>query len=204
MAYAVLCFSCGREFDAEKAPPCACVGSSRTFVCPRCERCFCTAPKEFRDAFWRGAPESLWKHRVARQENESHPSSGEPAAPGRPLVLVVEDDPTVRALARAALESVGLSVLEAGDGQEGLQLTARYKPDAVLTDALLPRLDGRKLCARIKGNPATASIKVVVMTGVYKSSRYAQEAKTQFGADGYLLKPLDPEKLQEALLSLLG
>lgn len=203
MAYPARCFHCGKSFDAEHAAVCACVGSSGTFVCPHCGQCFCAAPKAFRDAFWKGAPEGLWKRRAARAAGVPSPGAASPAPPGRPLVLVVEDDPQVRALARAALESAGLSVLEAGDGQEGLRLAARFKPDAVLTDALLPRLDGRKLCARIKENPATASIKVVVMTGVYKSSRYAQEARTLFGADGYLVKPLDPEKLREVVLALL-
>jgi len=201
MAYEVRCFHCGKAYDAEKAQACACVGASRTFLCPHCGKCFCAAPKAYRDAFWKNAPESLWKARMAQAPPPSPPA--DPAAPGRPLVLVVEDDREVRAFARAALESAGFSVLEASDGEEGLRLALSRKPDAVLTDALLPRLDGRKLCARLKENPATSAIKVAVMTGVYKASRYAQEARSQFGADAYLLKPLDPKRLQEVLLSLL-
>lgn len=200
MAYPVRCVHCGEEYDAQKAAVCTCVGTTRTFRCPHCGKCFCQAPKAYRDAFWKNAPESLWRLRVAKAPA---PPPQTPPTPGRPLVLVVEDDREVRAFARVALESAGISVLEAGDGEEGLRLAARHKPDAVLTDALLPRLDGRKLCARLKADPATSSIKVAVMTGVYKSSRYAQEARAQFGADAYLLKPLDPEKLREVLLALL-
>lgn len=200
MAYLVRCPHCGQGYDAEAAAVCTCVGTTRTFLCPHCGRCFCTAPKPYRDDFWKNAPESLYRLRVAKGPA---PVPESRAAPGRPLVLVVEDDREVRAFARAALESAGLSVLEAGDGEEGLRLALFHKPDLVLTDALLPRLDGRKLCARLKANPATSSIKVAVMTGVYKSSRYAHEAKAQFGADAYLVKPLDPDRLQEVLLALL-
>ena len=201
MPYVVKCFHCAKDFDAETALPCSCVGASRTFRCPHCGQCFCASPKGYREAFWKGAPDVLWQQRLPRRA--SAPASPDPpstgGSPGRPLVLVVDDDPDVRAMARAALEASGFGVMAAADGQEGLRLVREHRPDAVLTDALLPKLDGRKLCAQIKAAPDLRRIPVIIMTGVYKSAKYATEAKSQYGADGYIYKPLQPETLQEAL-----
>ena len=56
----VTCASCGRPYDAEKAADCSCLHPVRSFRCPQCAACFCSAPKKVVDAFWREASEELW------------------------------------------------------------------------------------------------------------------------------------------------
>jgi CheY-like chemotaxis protein len=67
----------------------------------------------------------------------------------------------------------------------------------VLTDALLPKLDGREIALRLKSDPATRAIKVVVMTALYKGTRYRIEAINSFGVDEYIEKPVDPGRLRK-------
>jgi YesN/AraC family two-component response regulator len=76
----------------------------------------------------------------------------------------------------------------------------RTRPDIVLTDALMPKIDGRQLCRLIK--TSDASIKVVIMTALYKSSRYRTEAMNTFHADEYLAKPIDFAHLRQVLGNL--
>jgi CheY-like chemotaxis protein len=85
---------------------------------------------------------------------------------------------------------------------EGKNLAKKYRPEVILTDALMPRLEGREMCRRLKDDPETRDIKVIIMTSLYKGQRYRGEAMSNFGADGYLAKPLDPELLATTLRAL--
>ena len=68
---------------------------------------------------------------------------------------------------------------------------------------MMPGMDGFEVCRRLKADPETRDIKIVVMSSVYKGQRYRGEAMTDFGADGYLAKPLDPELLAKTLRELV-
>jgi len=74
----------------------------------------------------------------------------------------------------------------------------------VLADALMPKVDGREMCKTLKSSPSTRETKVVIVTGLYKAPHYKYEAFHSFGADEYLLKPVEPEELRKVLRRLAG
>jgi signal transduction histidine kinase/DNA-binding response OmpR family regulator len=109
-------------------------------------------------------------------------------------VLVVEDDRRSADLFRVYLEGVGYAVSVARDGDEGLELARRLNPRAVILDILLPGLSGWELLARLKGDPTTAAIPVVITSMLDdRGAGYA------LGASGYLVKPVGRDELLEAL-----
>ena len=116
-----------------------------------------------------------------------------------PLILVVDDDATVRDLVERHLQRSGFAVVTARGGQEGLRLVRELRPAAVTLDIMMPDLDGWTVLAAIKGDPALASIPVVLMSIVEEKNRgYA------LGAADYLIKPVDRGKLVETLTAIGG
>ena len=88
----------------------------------------------------------------------------------RPLILVVDDEKDIQRVAVRVLESLGYGLVLAPNGEAGLEIARRYKPDLVLSDALMPKLDGREMCLRLKNDPETAGIKVVGKHALKNSS----------------------------------
>ena len=132
---------------------------------------------------------------------QEHAELVHPIAKGaeEPLILVVDDDATVRELVVRHLERAGFAVVAARGGQEGLRLVRELRPAAVTLDIMMPDLDGWTVLAAIKGDPALASIPVVLMSIVEEKNRgYA------LGAADYLVKPVDRTKLVETLTSICG
>ncbi|HXY67926.1 MAG TPA: HD domain-containing phosphohydrolase [Gemmatimonadales bacterium] len=118
-------------------------------------------------------------------------------------VLVVDDlGYNIRTL-RAVFQSAGYEVDTAADGQAALDAVRARRPDFVVTDVLMPRVDGFQLCRAIKTDPALASIPVIFYTG-----SYAEPADREFGsglgAAAYLLKPMEPRELLAAVATALG
>ena len=116
-----------------------------------------------------------------------------------PRVLIVESDAHARELARSFRAGAGHVVTLAGDGAEALQEVLLAPPDVVLTEIMIRKLDGLALCKRIKGDPATAHVKVVVFSILAAVVR-SREA----GADEFLKKPLTERKLVDVVSSVLG
>ncbi len=203
--YVVACHKCQVPFDALQASWCSCLVSERTFACASCGSCFCKAPAAYKKKFWSAAPKAMWdrKLRERNQEFEPAPNPAPSDAP-RPLVLLVDDEKDIQRVAIRIIEGLGYGVVLARDGAEGLELARLYQPDLVLSDALMPKLDGREMCRQIKENPETAQIKVVVMTALYTSVKYQQEAYRAYKVDDYLSKPLDAELLRSVLDKHLG
>ena len=102
------------------------------------------------------------------------------------------------------IRGLGYRLVVGHDGAEGLELARKHRPDLILTDALMPGLDGRELCRRVKADPDLAGTKVVVMTGLYTSIKYEMEAHKAFGVDAYLPKPVDIAQLRKVLEAQLG
>ncbi len=198
----IRCPSCGAAFDAMTAAFCECVSSDRTPKCPHCQDCLCHLPAAARAAFWRAAPASL---RRARWD-AAVPETDRPDTHDvdRPIVVVVEDDPTVRRLAALVVRRCGYRVVEVGNGQLGLELARTLQPAMVLTDALVPGLDGRDLCRALKTDERTRGIAVVIMTSLYTRARDRNVAVQRDGADEYLVKPIDARTLASLLRSRLG
>ena len=117
-------------------------------------------------------------------------------------VLVVDDDPVILELLRINFEIEGFEVLSAADGQEGLERARADRPDVVLSDVMMPRLDGLQLLVKLRDDPATAGVPVVLL------SAKAQNAEVQrglaLGADDYVTKPFDPLELIERVNAVLA
>jgi len=203
--YVVPCFACQAPFDALASPWCGCLASRRTLVCPACRSCFCKADAAYKQNFWEMAPQTMWDRAMAdRRTIFDPPPNPPPATVMRPLVLVVDDEPDIRRVAHLALSALGCGVVLGRDGLEGLDLASRYQPDLVLADAFMPKVDGREMCRRLKDNPATSGLKVVIMTALYTAARYRSEAFREFHADDYLSKPLEFKELRAVLQRHLG
>jgi len=132
------------------------------------------------------------------------PPNPDPATVARPMVLVVDDEPDIQQMALRAVGALGFVVALARNGEEGLALADLYKPEVVLSDALMPKMDGREMCRQIKEKPATAGTKIIIMTSLYTAARYRSEAYRDFHVDEYLSKPLEIRLLQSVLQKLLG
>jgi len=109
-------------------------------------------------------------------------------------VLVVEDDRRSADLMRVYLDGAGYTVSITGDGLEGLEMVRRLSPRAVILDILLPGLSGWDLLTRLKADPATAAIPVVIASMLDERG-----AGFALGASEYLVKPIDREALLDAL-----
>ncbi len=122
-------------------------------------------------------------------------ADGEPAARRRrPLVLVVEDDPAAQELLKKFLETGEYDVITASDGAEGMDLARLRRPDVITLDLLMPRVDGWQLLRRLKADPDTRSIPVVVVTCVDR-----QDQAVRDGAAAHLAKPVDRGELLRAV-----
>jgi CheY-like chemotaxis protein len=202
--YVISCFHCKAPFYAVAAPWCSCLASRRTLVCPSCSKCFCQASQAYKRGVWENAPQSLWD-RATEQHQPFEPPElpAEPDSLARPLVLIVEDEPDIQRIALRTIESLGYGAVVARDGEEGIRLARSLRPDLILSDAMMPKLDGREMCRRIKGDPSIGRTPVVIMTSLFTAPRYKYEAYKDFHADDYLSKPLDVSRLQAVLQKFL-
>jgi CheY-like chemotaxis protein len=108
-------------------------------------------------------------------------------------VLVVDDSQPVRDLLSVNLQLEGFDVRVASDGQEGVELAAAWQPQVITLDVVMPRLGGFEALERLRADPATAAIPVVIVTGrAQAADRSRGEA---LGADAYLAKPFEPNEL---------
>jgi signal transduction histidine kinase len=109
--------------------------------------------------------------------------------PSEPLILIVDDDPIMRTLVRAALEGDGFAVAEAGDGVEACLVFADRRPDLLLVDVVMPQMDGFGLCRELRRRPSSARVPILMATGLddVASITAAYEA----GATDFISKPIN-------------
>jgi CheY-like chemotaxis protein len=117
----------------------------------------------------------------------------------RALILVVERDPHVRELEKYFLGEAGYSVEFAEDGLVALERARVLHPHILITEILVPRLDGLALCRTLKGDPATRDIAVLVFSILLAEGRAAEA-----GADGFLRKPLAERRLVDTVRELIA
>lgn len=117
--------------------------------------------------------------------------------------MIVDDNNDIRNLLATWLKQVGYDVLLAEDGISAIDMFSREKPKMLFLDMLLPKKNGIDVCKEIKNDPLGAKTPVVLMTAVYKGMQYALEAKKS-GADVYIEKPFQNEKILEITHSLIG
>jgi CheY-like chemotaxis protein len=184
------CFHCRAPFNALTTNWCSCLTTERSLVCPTCLRCFCNAPAAFKEGFWETAPRALLD-RKREEHSKPFPTAGLPdgAELRRPLVLVVDDEPGILRLATRAVKGSGFGVLWCDNAVHALELIRQYHPDVVLTDVVMPQMDGRELCRQVKQDPALAGTRVIVMSGVYTSDNDVIRGRQMYGVDDYLAKP---------------
>ncbi len=132
--------------------------------------------------------------------HQASPAPTFKTGPGNaPLILIIDDDATVRDVIGRFLEREGFSVVKADGGKEGLRMARELHPAAVTLDIMMPDLDGWTVLAAIKGDPELVYLPVVLMTIVDEKNRgYA------LGAAEYLVKPVDRQKLFDVLRTLCG
>lgn len=118
------------------------------------------------------------------------------------MVLVVDDESNVRLLVHRILNNK-YAVIEAGDGHEAINVACCEKPDLILMDVLMPRMDGLNACYAIKTNPITKEIPVVMLTALDfdLNKRLSEEV---MGANDYLTKPFSSEALLETIGRYVG
>jgi len=106
------------------------------------------------------------------------------------LILIIEDEPQIARLARDYLVKNGYRVLHAADGPAGLAMARRESPDLVLLDLLLPGLDGREVCRRLR---AESAVPILMLTALAEETD--QIVGLELGADDYITKPFSPAVL---------
>ncbi|MGW1891140.1 response regulator [Streptomyces sp. NPDC002004] len=113
-----------------------------------------------------------------------------PGASGR--VLVVDDNKVIRQLIRVNLELEGFEVVTAADGAECLDVVHRVRPDVVTLDVVMPRLDGLRTAARLRSDPVTRDLPVVIVSAC---TQYEVESGLDVGVDAFVPKPFEPAEL---------
>jgi two-component system cell cycle response regulator DivK len=117
-------------------------------------------------------------------------------------ILLVEDNEFNRKIVRDLLTRQPYALLEAHDGEAGVEAARRELPDVIIMDVQLPKLSGLDATRRIRAEPATAKIPIIVVTSFALSGddKKAMDA----GASAYLAKPYSPRQLLEAIRKMLG
>lgn len=116
-------------------------------------------------------------------------------------VLIVDDEEFVRQLIQIKLKFCGIETVEAGNGIEAIEKAAAEKPDLILLDVMMPKMNGFEACQRLKANQETAHIPIVMLTA--RGDPSAKERGENAGAMEYLTKPFSPQKLAERVIEIL-
>jgi len=117
-------------------------------------------------------------------------------------ILIADDEPSVRSLVKKLLGK-NCTVLEANDGKEAINIALNEKPDLILMDILMPKMDGLTACYAIRMNQATKEIPVVMLTAVdYELNK--KLSRDIMGAHGYITKPFNSQELTNAISQFLA
>lgn len=120
---------------------------------------------------------------------------------GKPVVLVIDDNEDIRLMVKEILKDA-YTVVPARDGKEGVRLAARYVPDAVICDVMMPGMDGMETCAAIKEEVTTSHIPLLMLTACSMDEQRVEGYES--GADGYMSKPFNRDVLRARLASLIA
>ena len=115
-------------------------------------------------------------------------------------VLVIDDDPVIVKLLRVNFELEGFNVISAGDGREGLEKARNERPDVVISDIMMPVMNGLELVSTLKSDPDTADLPVLLLSA--KAQMADVQRGFELGADDYVTKPFDPIELIDKVTAL--
>jgi len=126
-------------------------------------------------------------------------------------VLCVDDDPDIRLFVVTVLEENGYTPLTATNGEEGLEIIKKERPDLVTLDVLMPRQSGIKMYRELRTDESLKNIPVILLSGIARRTFLrSQEALTEFGSDNvpepeaYMEKPVEPEELADMIKKIIG
>ncbi|MDD5108254.1 MAG: response regulator [Candidatus Omnitrophica bacterium] len=108
-------------------------------------------------------------------------------------ILIVDDEHSLVDFVRLRLEANNYQVVSAADGEEALRVFAKEKPDLVLLDILMPKIDGFKVCQVLKKDPSSSSIPIIMLTAKDRTDDIKKAHES--GADAYIIKPFDASTL---------
>jgi len=117
-------------------------------------------------------------------------------------ILVVDDEIYIVHILDFSLGMEGYEVLTALDGEQALDKARVEKPDLIVLDIMMPKLDGYETCKRLKADEATKQIPVILLSA--KGRNVDQKVGFEVGADDYITKPFSPRKLVERINAVLG
>ena len=118
-----------------------------------------------------------------------------------PVIVVADDEEDILELVALGLERVGYVVHRAADGEQALALMQEHRPDVAILDVAMPKLDGFELTRRLRNDPATSEIKIVLLTARVQEADV--DAGLAAGAHDYVTKPFSPQELQDRVAALL-
>jgi two-component system, OmpR family, alkaline phosphatase synthesis response regulator PhoP len=119
----------------------------------------------------------------------------------RKRILVVDDEIYIVHILEFSLTMEGYSVLTASDGEEALRIIEQERPDLVVLDIMMPKLDGYEVCRRLRQDDQFRTLPVILLSA--KGRPVDREAGLQAGADDYITKPFSPRRLLEKMRELL-
>jgi two-component system cell cycle response regulator DivK len=120
--------------------------------------------------------------------------------PGK-AILYIEDDPANRILVRRVMEARGYRVLEAENGERGLEIAQKDQISVILVDIHMPEMDGFEVMARLQAMPRTASVPIIALTAM--AMKGDRERTLKAGCSGYIQKPIDVDLLPEQVAAVL-
>jgi len=116
-------------------------------------------------------------------------------------ILVVDDEEAILELLKYNLEKEGYEVKVAANGQTGVEVARKFRPDVVLLDIMMPVMDGVEACRQLRANPDLVNTFIVFLTA--RSEEYSEVAAFDVGADDYITKPIKPRALMSRIQALL-
>jgi len=116
-------------------------------------------------------------------------------------VLIADDEPNIVTSLEFLMKGCDFEVRVARDGEEAMRLAQDFQPDLLLLDVMMPVCDGLEVCRRIRGNPATRGIRIVILTAHGRETDVARGLA--LGADAYITKPFSNKELVAKVRSLL-
>jgi two-component system, OmpR family, alkaline phosphatase synthesis response regulator PhoP len=120
-------------------------------------------------------------------------------------IVIVDDEMHIRALIEQTLEELedeGVTILTAANGQAGLQLIEREKPNLVFLDVMMPRMNGFEVCKSVKSNRKLDGTYIIMLTA--KGQEFDRQKGEEVGADMYMTKPFNPDALLDNAREILG
>ena len=116
-------------------------------------------------------------------------------------ILLIDDEPELVEMVKMRLETNGYEVIIAYDGQEALEKARKEKPDLIILDLILPKLDGYQVCRMLKFDRTTSKIPIIMLTAL--SQKEDREWGKRVNADAYITKPFESEELMEKIKELI-